>query len=195
MKALIFEGADLLRYGDVPDPVARDGEQLIRVEAVGICGSDMHAVMGQDTRRPAPLILGHEVAGVIVGGPKNGTRVTINPLVTCGECGLCASGRTNLCASREVISMPPRQGGFAQLLAMPLENLVAIPDTFTFAQAALVEPIACGWHVARLSRRAYPRGRTALVIGGATTTGSRAGAAKYGQCLLGEWFRAYLYAG
>lgn len=166
MKALIYDGAEVLRFGDAPDPTPAQGEHLIRIEAVGICGSDMHAFLGHDARRPAPLILGHEAAGIIEGGPKAGTRVTINPLVTCGACEACVSGRTNLCPQREIISMQPREGAFAQYVAMPAENFVEVPQDVTFAQACLAEPIACGWHTARLCRRAFPRGRTALVIGG-----------------------------
>lgn len=170
MKALIYDGPEVLRYGDVPDPVpAPDGtgtERLIRIDAVGICGSDMHAYLGHDARRPAPLILGHEAAGVIVGGSKDGTRVTINPLVTCTKCDFCKSGRTNLCAERQIISMQPREGAFAQYVTMPRRNLVEVPEHVTLSQAALAEPVACGWHAARLARRALPRGRTALVIGG-----------------------------
>lgn len=166
MKALIYDGPEVLRLGDAPTPVAGDGEHLVRIEASGICGSDMHAYLGHDARRPAPLILGHEAAGVIEGGKKDGTRVTINPLVTCQKCAACASGRTNLCAKRQIISMAPREGAFAQFVVMPKRNLVEMPDHVSFAQAALAEPISCGWHTARLCRRALPRGRTALVIGG-----------------------------
>lgn len=165
MKALIYTGPDVLAYGDAPDPVA-NGEELIRIEATGICGSDIHASLGHDDRRPAPLILGHEAAGVIVGGKSGGTRVTINPLVTCGTCAACKSGSTNLCLSRQIISMAPREGAFAQYVTMPARNLVEVPDSMPFAKAALAEPLACGWHAARLCRRAVPRGRNALVIGG-----------------------------
>lgn len=166
MKALVYEGPEDLRFADAPDPVAGAGEQLIKIEAVGICGSDMHAFLGHDARRPAPLILGHEVAGTIVGGKKDGTPVTVNPLVTCGKCEACTSGRTNLCADRQIISMPPRAGGFAQFVVMPNRNLVVVPDDMALSAAALAEPIACGWHTARMCRRAVPRGRNALVIGG-----------------------------
>ncbi len=68
MKALVYDGVETLGFRDVPDPMPGAGESLIRVEAVGICGSDMHAYLGHDARRPAPLILGHEAAGVVVGG-------------------------------------------------------------------------------------------------------------------------------
>ncbi|HKL45492.1 MAG TPA: alcohol dehydrogenase catalytic domain-containing protein, partial [Roseovarius sp.] len=119
MKALIYEGPEAVVLRNVPDAEPRAGEELIRVSAVGICGSDMHAYLGHDARRPAPLILGHEAAGVIVGGPRAGERVTINPLVTCGVCDACRAGRENLCAARQIISMPPREGAFAEYVAMP----------------------------------------------------------------------------
>ena len=79
MKALVYTGVETLEYREGPDPNPGAGEHLIRIDAVGICGSDMHAYLGHDDRRPAPLILGHEGAGTIVGGDMDGTRVTINP--------------------------------------------------------------------------------------------------------------------
>ncbi|MEO0718731.1 MAG: alcohol dehydrogenase catalytic domain-containing protein, partial [Pseudomonadota bacterium] len=88
MKALVYTGPETLEFQDAPDPVAT-GDALIRVAHVGICGSDMHAYLGHDERRPAPLILGHEAAGTVIGGPGAGTRVTVNPLVTCGVCEDC----------------------------------------------------------------------------------------------------------
>lgn len=170
MKALVYTGPEALMVTDCPDPVAGAGEVLIRVDSVGICGSDMHAFLGHDDRRPAPLILGHEAAGVIIGGARDGERVTINPLVTCGTCKPCTTGRENLCASRQIISMPPREGAFAQLVAMPERNLVTVPDHVTLEQASLAEPIACGWHTVRLALdvlREEPReDLTVLVIGG-----------------------------
>ena len=86
MKALVYTAPRNLAYREEPEPVVPLGECLVRVEAVGICGSDMHAYLGHDERRPAPLILGHEAAGVVVEGPGVGRRVTVNPLATCGEC-------------------------------------------------------------------------------------------------------------
>ena len=81
MKALVYTGLNTLLYRAEPDPVPLAGEVLVKVEAVGICGSDMHAYHGHDARRPPPLILGHEAAGRIASGPRKGERVTINPLV------------------------------------------------------------------------------------------------------------------
>ena len=168
MKALVYEGVETLGFRDVPDPVASGDSHLIKIEAVGICGSDMHAYLGHDARRPAPLILGHEAAGLIVGGPRDGDRVTINPLVTCGTCPACKTARENLCPTRQIISMPPREGAFAQFVAMPEVNLVTVPDDVPLAKAALAEPLAVSWHAARLALEALHDAarRDALVIGG-----------------------------
>lgn len=168
MKALVYTGPESLEYRDTDDPSPNAGEELVRIEKVGICGSDMHAFLGHDARRPAPLILGHEAAGTILGGPRDGQRVTINPLVSCGNCPACQSGRDNICPGRQIISMPPREGAFAELVAMPAENLVEVPENTPSDKAALAEPIACGWHAARLAIKANHTGKdaNALVIGG-----------------------------
>lgn len=169
MKALVYTDLETLTYQDADMPVPAEGEELIKVMASGICGSDMHAYLGQDERRPAPLILGHEAAGIIVGGKEDGRRVTINPLVTCGECEACKLGRTNLCPDRQIISMPPNEGAFAQYLAIARGNLVAIPDDVSFETAALAEPLACGWHGVRMAHQTIGGPLThkqCLVIGG-----------------------------
>ena len=155
MKALVYEGVETLGYRTVPGPQTRAGEHLIKVEAVGICGSDMHAYLGHDARRPAPLILGHEAACTIVGGTRDGARVTVNPLVTCGTCLACKSRRENLCPTRQIISMQPREGAFAQYLAMPEQNLVNVPHDVPLIKAALAEPLAVSWHAARLAVEAF----------------------------------------
>ena len=169
MKALVYTATMEMEIRDVPAPDAGDGRVVLDVACCGICGSDMHAFLGHDERRPAPLILGHEVSGTIVSGKDTGQRVTINPLVTCGKCPACMRGQDNLCPDRQIISMPPREGGFAEYVAMPASNLVRVPDHVSDAQAALAEPIACGWHAVRLAKRALGReaeGAKALVIGG-----------------------------
>lgn len=168
MKALIYDGVETLGFRDAADPVPASGEEVLRIDAVGICGSDMHAYLGHDARRPAPLILGHEAAGVIMGGARDGTRVTINPLVHCGTCKACTTGRENLCPDRQIISMPPREGAFAQFVAMPSGNLVVVPDAVSLDHAALAEPLAVSWHAVRLGLEALDAGadKRALVIGG-----------------------------
>jgi L-iditol 2-dehydrogenase len=169
MKALVYTKPEHLDLRDAPEPMPGPGDALIAIEHVGICGSDMHAWAGHDDRRPAPLILGHEAAGRILEGPRAGMRVTVNPLVTCGACEDCLAGRENLCAKRQIISMPPRAGAFAERLAMPMGNLVFLPEDFPTEKAALAEPIACGWHAVRLASRALNRPveeARCLVLGG-----------------------------
>jgi L-gulonate 5-dehydrogenase len=169
MKALVYTGPEAMALRNVPAPLAANDEVTIRVEAVGICGSDMHAYLGHDERRPAPLILGHEAAGTIASGSGLGRRVTVNPLVTCMTCAACRSGRTNLCAARQIISMPPRQGAFADQIVIPERNLLAVPDDVALDKAALCEPLACAWHAVKLgaatSSVPLPEARV-LVIGG-----------------------------
>ena len=100
MKTLRLHGAGDLRLADEPAPIPGPGEALVRVTAVGICGSDLHwydeAGIG-DAVLDRPLVLGHEAAGVIVGGPRAGQRVAIDPSVPCGACETCALGRDHLC--------------------------------------------------------------------------------------------------
>lgn len=169
MKALVYTGPRQIDYRDVPEPIVSAGEALVRIEAVGICGSDMHAFLGHDERRPAPLVLGHEACGQVVEGRLAGKRVAINPLVTCGECNDCLGGRANLCSKRQIISMPPRPGAFAEYISIPERNLVEVPDGLDPASAALAEPVATALHAVLLAHRFASRplseGR-ALVLGG-----------------------------
>jgi len=170
MKALVYTDVETLAMRDVPDPTAGEGEHIVRIESVGICGSDMHAYLGHDDRRPAPLILGHEGAGTVIGGAMDGARVTINPLVTDPTSHASRSGRENLNPSRQIISMPPREGAFAGFVAMPERNLITVPAHITADQAALAEPIAVSWHGARLGLAAVPpadMGRAHVIGGGA----------------------------
>jgi len=176
MKALVYDDVETLVYRYMPDPVPAFGQSLIRIKASGICGSDMHAYLGHDERRPAPLILGHEAAGVVVGGEMDGKRVTINPLTTCGLCAACKAGRDNLCADRMIISMPPREGAFGELVIMANRNLVEVPDDVPFEKAALAEPLACGWHAVRLGAAALDiplaEARCVVIGGGAIGLGA-----------------------
>ncbi|MEL6436367.1 MAG: alcohol dehydrogenase catalytic domain-containing protein [Pseudomonadota bacterium] len=169
MKALVYTGPKHLEFGTFADPEPRDGEALVAVDCCGICGSDMHAWAGHDERRPAPLVLGHEIAGVVETGDLAGQRVTINPLVSCGTCIHCRAGRENLCQTRQILSMPPRQGGFAERAVIPTSNIVEVPDHVALEKAALAEPLACGWHGVRVGLEAlHPslRAMPALAIGG-----------------------------
>ncbi len=105
MKALVYTGTEKLEYKDFNDPSIINGESIIKVSASGICGSDMHAYHGKDERRIPPLILGHEVSGIIEQGSKKGKKVVLNPLITCGECEYCINKIEHLCPKRVLLGM------------------------------------------------------------------------------------------
>ena len=168
MKALVYTAANTMRYREEPEPAAGGGEVVVEVEAVGICGSDLHAYHGRDPRRVPPLILGHELAGTIVAGEGTGRRVTVNPLITCGRCDYCRTGRDNLCAHRTMIGMT-RAGGFADRLSIPAACLIDLPTDMDARAAALTEPAATAWHAIHLVLRVLVRPIhecRVLVIGG-----------------------------
>lgn len=170
MKALVYTGP--LGVEIQPDYVEpkleRDDDVIVRVDAAGICGSDMHVFLGHDARRVPPMILGHEVAGTVVEGPGVGRRAILNPLVNCGRCEFCLQGRINLCSDRDMIGMN-LPGGFAEKIAIPERCLVTIPDSLDARFAAMTEPAATSMHAMHLAANALTRpvgeART-LVIGG-----------------------------
>ena len=173
MRALVYTAPHSLVLRDEPEPPPAAGELIVAVEAVGICGSDMHAYHGQDSRRPAPLVLGHEAAGRIAQGPRKGERVTINPLVVDPACPYVVEGRANLSPTRQLLSMPPRPGAFAQFVRAPARNLFAIPDDLPIEHAALAEPIAVSWHAVKLgvARLTLPLASARVVVLGGGAIG------------------------
>ena len=167
MKALVYTDREQMTYREEPDPALAAGEVLIRVDAVGICGSDMHAWHGHDPRRVPPLILGHELAGEILEGPGRGHHVSVNPLITCGRCEYCLQGRNNLCANRTMIGMT-RPGGFAELVTTASSSVIELPEGMSARAAALTEPAATALHAINAAMRSLVRPIPecrALVIG------------------------------
>ncbi len=167
MKALVYTANRKMVYRDEPDPAPDHDEALVAVQSVGICGSDMHAWLGHDPRRVPPLILGHEAVGVVLQGREPGKRVVLNPLITCGKCDDCSGGRQNLCERRDLIGMA-RAGAFAERIAIPEQNLIAVPDNMDTGKAALTEPGATALHAVWLAEKSGVRPVSearALVIG------------------------------
>lgn len=168
MKALVYTRPHEVTYREEPAPRRGAGDVLIRVDAVGICGSDLHAYHGHDPRRVPPLILGHELAGEIVDGPGTGRRVTVNPLITCGHCAYCKQGRDNLCMNRTMIGMT-RAGGFAEMMTTAAASVIDIPQDMGIRAAALTEPAATALHAIDLAARTLARPLpecSVLVLGG-----------------------------
>ncbi len=157
MKALVYTGTEVVEYRDEPDPVpSASDEVLISVDACGLCGSDMHAYHGLDARRVPPLILGHEVTGVVQSGTRQGERVIVNPLLSCGFCDFCTEGRAHLCAERELIGMR-LAGAFADYVVVSEKSLLSMPADMEVAHASLTEPAAVSLHSVNMAERALHR--------------------------------------
>jgi alcohol dehydrogenase len=172
MKALVYTKPDEILMREQPDPAAADDEVVLKIDAVGICGSDMHAYHGHDPRRKPGLVLGHEFAGTIVESRSAahpvGARVTGNPLITCGRCDYCVTGRNNLCANRTMVGMT-RPGAYAERMSIPGASLIELPQGLPPAKAALTEPAATALHAINRSLPFLARPLLecrALVLGG-----------------------------
>src|SRR4051794_9721821 len=124
MQALLYPSYGEMIVTELPEPRPAPGELLVKVEACGICGSELGSFASRSPRRVPPLVMGHEFAGTVeawgdgVEGPRVGTRVVVNSLIHCGVCDLCARGLTHLCRNRQVFGMQ-RPGAFAERVAVP----------------------------------------------------------------------------
>ena len=173
MKALTLVDYKNLVYGDTPDPHIAADEVLVRVRACGICGSDVHGMDGSTGRRRPPIIMGHEAAGVIaeigkgVRDWKMGDRVTFDSTIYCGACWYCRRGLINLCDHRRVLGVScqdyRQHGAFAEYVALPQRILYRLPDSVSFEQAAMVEPVSVAVHAG--GRTPVSLGDTAVVVG------------------------------
>ena len=153
MKALVYTDHETLTYRDEIDASAKEGEELIKVSATGICGSDMHAYHGLDERRIPPLILGHEISGI--NQTDNGP-VVINPLITCGKCQECSNGCEHICSNRSLLGMTKpmaRAGGFAEFVSAPSQNVFSVPLSANLQDLALTEPTAVAFHAIKIAEQ------------------------------------------
>lgn len=159
MKALVYRGVRQMKYQNWPDPTPGPGEALVAVRAVGICGSDLHGYTGESGRRMPPLVMGHEATGEIVSlglrvreasALASGRRVAIRPNVLCGTCDQCRAGDTHRCRNRWLLGVH-RHGAMAERVAVPVGNLVSLPDTVSFVHGTLAEPLAVALHAVRLA--------------------------------------------
>ncbi len=171
MQALVYTDVEKLIYREEKNPKLLKGESIIKVSASGICGSDMHAYHGKDNRRIPPLILGHEVSGVINKGKDIGKQVVLNPLITCGKCNYCINKREHLCAKRIILGMNrpiERQGGFAEYVSIPDKNIYSLPKNLNIKEAPIAEPCAVALHAVELGENELSlelNDSKALVIG------------------------------
>jgi L-iditol 2-dehydrogenase len=153
VKVLRLHGVGNLRLHDEPDPVPGPGESLVRVTAVGVCGSDLHWLAEGgigDARLDKPLVLGHEFAGVIEGGPREGTRVAADPSIACGECEFCREGNPNFCIALRFAGHGAEDGALREKLAWPTRCLHPLPDSLSDADGAMLEPLGIAIHAVDL---------------------------------------------
>ncbi len=173
MKALMLSEYKHLEVVEVARPEIAPDEVLLRVEACGICGSDVHGFDGSSGRRIPPVIMGHEAAGTIaeVGSSvrdwAKGDRATFDSTLYCGRCSYCLSGDVNLCENRQVFGVScgdyRRHGAFAEYVAVPERVLYRLPDDLAFTEAAMIEAVSVALHAVRVSE--FQGGETALVLG------------------------------
>ncbi|MER7015611.1 zinc-dependent alcohol dehydrogenase family protein [Saccharopolyspora sp. NPDC000359] len=172
MRAAIIDQPGSIRVGEVPDPKPGDGQLVIAVGACGICGTDLHIADGHFPPTPYPIVPGHEFAGEVVelgadvpGGWKVGDRVAVDPSLFCGYCTPCRSGHGNLCANWNATG-DTVDGAFAEYVAIPASTAYRMPDSMTWQQGALVEPVSCAVHGVR--QIGVEAGERFLVVGAGT---------------------------
>lgn len=175
MLSSVVEPGSGTRLEQVPVPAPTAGEVLVRSTAVGICGSDTHAMAGHHPFLTAPYVPGHEATGVVeslgegVDTFQVGQRVLLKPNVACGTCANCVAGRTNACESLAWIGCDSTRvlsGAMAEYFVAPARNLYAVPDELDDQQAALVECLATPVHAARIAGDLT--GTRAVVLGAGT---------------------------
>jgi L-iditol 2-dehydrogenase len=166
VKSLRLHAAGELLLHEEPDPEPQQGEALVRVRGVGLCGSDRHWFLEGgigDAVLREPLVLGHEFAGVVVEGPRAGERVVLDPAVPCGRCALCRAGQGHLCADMRFAGHGSTDGALRTLVAWPEHLVHALPDAVADEAAPLLEPLGVALHAIELGGAAA--GSTAAVIG------------------------------
>ncbi|HTT55349.1 MAG TPA: alcohol dehydrogenase catalytic domain-containing protein [Streptosporangiaceae bacterium] len=166
MRAARLHAVGDLRVGDESMPVPGPGSSLVRVSAVGICGSDLHwwgeGGIG-DATLSRPLVLGHEAAGVLADGPRRGQRVAIDPAIPDGTCRPCRDGYRNLCLNIRFAGHGGQDGAMREFLAWPSELLHPLPDALSDADGAVLEPLGVAIHALDLGHLRL--GGAAAVVG------------------------------
>ena len=182
MKALNLYGVGDLRYEDVPDPTPKAGEVLVQIRACGICGSDIPRIFTKGTYH-FPTIPGHEFSGQVVALGEGvdesylGKRAAIFPMLPCGECESCQVGEYATCKNYNYFGSRC-DGGFAEYIAVPVWNLVLLPESLSYCEAAMAEPASVAAHALR---------RGGIVIG---DTVAIFGAGPIGL-MLAQWAKAW----
>lgn len=154
MRAAHIFGVRDVRVQDDPIPDLAAGEVLIQVKSVGVCGSDLHwfeeAGIG-DAVLEKSLVPGHEFAGVVASGDLQGKRVALDPSIPCGRCEFCREGNPNFCQQGRFAGFGPTHGAMREYVAWPRDNLYVLPESMTFADGAMLEPLGTAMHAIDLA--------------------------------------------
>jgi len=166
MRSVVCDTPGTLRMEQRPVPVPAEGEVLIRIRRIGICGTDMHIFRGTQPYLSYPRVMGHELSGQVVSAPEGaalsaGDQVYVMPYLSCGSCIACRAGKTNCCTRIEVLGVH-RDGGMTEFLALP-QRFVVKTEGISLDEAAMIEFLAIGAHA--VTRGAVAAGKNVLVVG------------------------------
>ncbi|MCC6804731.1 MAG: alcohol dehydrogenase catalytic domain-containing protein [Anaerolineae bacterium] len=168
MKALVYHGPHQMRWEDWREQPPGADECVVRVRAVGICGSDLHGYTGESGRRTPPMVMGHEATGEVtavragVSQDWLGRSVIIQPFVACGTCDFCLAGETNRCRNRRFYG-GNMSGAMAEKITVSVSNLIPLADTLSYAAGTLTEPLAVALHAVR--QAGDVAGKSVLIAG------------------------------
>lgn len=168
MKVLVWEAPRVMALREQTQPTPNANEVVIKVAYAGICGSELGGYLGHNSLRVPPLVMGHELAGEVietgtsVDAALKGQQVTVNPLISCGECRYCKQGQNHLCIKRKLIGahLP---GAYAEYLVVPAVNVFPLPAGLSMRIGALAEPTACGVRIAEVAGNV--KDEVALIVG------------------------------
>lgn len=172
MKALVYHGPKDLRWEDIDNVSPGRDEVLVKIRAVGICGSDVHGYLGITGRRIPPMVMGHEFAGVIEGmgesvtSLKIGDRVAPYPVIFCGECEFCKQGKTHLCLHKTSLGVLDCNGAMAEYVCVPAKVIFKLADSVSYNVGSMMEPLAVAYR--GVNTAGDISGKNVLIVGAGT---------------------------
>ena len=184
MKAVVLRGPGEIAIEDRPEPELLEGHVLLKVNMVGLCGSDLNSYRGKNPMISFPRVPGHEISATVVGdaaGFHSGDLVTLSPYTSCGKCAACLRDRPNACQNNQTLGVQ-RDGGLTEFLVVPPEKLYAA--SLSLKELCLVEPLTVGFHA--VARGRVSNADTVAIIGcGGVGLGAVAAAAFRGARTIG----------
>jgi 2-desacetyl-2-hydroxyethyl bacteriochlorophyllide A dehydrogenase len=172
MKALVYHGPEDMRWQDVEDVRPGDDDVLIKVKAVGICGSDVHGYLGITGRRTPPMVMGHEFSGLVAAVGANvtavrvGDRVAPYPVAYCGECEYCRAGSVHICLNKKAYGVLTCNGAMTEYIVVPAKLIFKLADSVSFPVGSMIEPLAVAYR--GVNSGGEIAGKNVLIVGAGT---------------------------